>query len=99
MLHRKPDTLDELKNVLNMVNIIRNEGMEMELSYTDLEERCRTRQLYATTPEEEAQCGGECVYVCYIVRCVRYFTSYARHSAWMLAAAQDSASRKLSSTV
>lgn len=30
-LHHKPDTLEELKQVLNTVNIIRNEGMAMEL--------------------------------------------------------------------
>lgn len=58
-LHRKPDTLDELKAVLNTVNRIRNEGMIMELRYTDLEERYRTRQLYAIAPEEIVQCETE----------------------------------------
>jgi dynein heavy chain len=45
--------------VLNTVNIIRNEGMAMELRYIDLEERYRTRLLFATTDEETAQCTDE----------------------------------------
>ena len=57
-LHKKPDTLDELKSVLNTVNIIRNEHMAMELKYADLEERYRTRLLYAQ-PDEVEQCGAE----------------------------------------
>ena len=44
--------------VLNTVNIIRNESMLMELKYADLEERFRTRLLYAM-PEEVNQCNNE----------------------------------------
>nr|Q9SMH3.1 RecName: Full=Dynein-1-alpha heavy chain, flagellar inner arm I1 complex; AltName: Full=1-alpha DHC; AltName: Full=Dynein-1, subspecies f [Chlamydomonas reinhardtii]CAB56598.1 1-alpha dynein heavy chain [Chlamydomonas reinhardtii] len=58
-LHRPPDTLEELKQVLNTVNTIRGESMVMELRYADLEERYRTRLLYATNPEEESQCAHE----------------------------------------
>ncbi len=35
------------------------ESMLMELRYTDLEERYRTRLLYASTPEERSQCEAE----------------------------------------
>ncbi len=58
-LHRQPDSLDELKGVLATVATIRNEGMLMELRYADLEERYRTRVLYATTPQEETLCAEE----------------------------------------
>lgn len=44
--------------MLNTINIIRNESMLMELKYSDLEERYRTRCLYAQ-PEEVAQCASE----------------------------------------
>jgi len=46
-LHKDPDTLDALKHVLNTVATIRSEGMTMELKYSDLEERFRTRVMYA----------------------------------------------------
>ena len=58
-LHRPPATLEELKQVLNTVNTIRHENMVMELRYTDLEERFRTRRLYAVTFEEKAQADAE----------------------------------------
>ncbi|KAL6757976.1 dynein heavy chain, N-terminal region 1-domain-containing protein, partial [Haematococcus lacustris] len=58
-VRRQPDTLDELKHVLNTVSIIRNEGAAMELRYIDLEERYRTRLLYASQPEDEVQCQAE----------------------------------------
>ncbi|GMH41526.1 hypothetical protein BSKO_09436 [Bryopsis sp. KO-2023] len=47
-LRKTPETLDELKEVLNTVNTIRTSGMRMELDYLDLEERFRTRVLYAS---------------------------------------------------
>ena len=56
---RPPATLDELKAVLGTVNTIRHEGMAMELRYCDLEERYRTRVLYAFTPEESTACQQE----------------------------------------
>ncbi len=58
-LHRHPETLDELKAVLATVATIRNEGAAMELKYADLEERYRTRLLYASSPAEAAQCAEE----------------------------------------
>jgi len=65
-LHRPPDSLEELKKVLNIVNIIRNESMGMELKYVDLEERARTRLLYAQTDEEVTQCSNELRSACEI---------------------------------
>ncbi|GLI59150.1 hypothetical protein VaNZ11_000978 [Volvox africanus] len=63
-LHRPPSTLEELKQVLNTVNTIRGESMVMELRYTDLEERYRTRMLYSTNPEETATCESELKSAC-----------------------------------
>ncbi|KXZ49756.1 DHC2 protein [Gonium pectorale] len=63
-LHRPPSTLEELKQVLNTVNQIRGESMVMELRYTDLEERYRTRLLYATNPDETATCEAELKSAC-----------------------------------
>ena len=52
-LHNEPSTLDALKHVLNTVATIRAEGMNMELKYSDLEERFRTRVMYAQPQELE----------------------------------------------
>ncbi len=40
-LHKTPVTLEELKQVLNIINTIRSTSMNMELRYVDLEERFR----------------------------------------------------------
>ena len=40
-LHKPPATLEELKQVLNVINTIRSTSMNMELRYVDLEERFR----------------------------------------------------------
>lgn len=40
-LHKTPATLEELKQVLNVINTIRSTSMIMELRYVDLEERFR----------------------------------------------------------
>ena len=44
---QEPATLDELKALLGVVASVRSEGMAMELAAADLEERYRTRLLYA----------------------------------------------------
>ncbi|GBG66223.1 hypothetical protein CBR_g57826 [Chara braunii] len=41
-----PDTLEDLKFVLNIVAEVKMMSMKMELDYTDVEERYRTRELY-----------------------------------------------------
>lgn len=58
-LHKEPATLEELKQVLNTVAKIRNESMGMELQYTDLEERFRTRVMYAQGEEDGVNCTAE----------------------------------------
>ncbi len=45
--------------MLATVSAIRGEGMVMELRYTDLEERARTRLLYASSAAEQATCEEE----------------------------------------
>ena len=40
-LHKTPATLEELKQVLNVINTIKSTSMNMELRYVDLEERFR----------------------------------------------------------
>jgi hypothetical protein len=40
-LHKTPVTLEELKQVLNIINTIKSTSMNMELRYVDLEERFR----------------------------------------------------------
>lgn len=44
-----PATLDELKELLAVVAAVRSEGMMVELRCGDLEERYRTRLLYAVS--------------------------------------------------
>ena len=44
-LHKVPVTLEELKQVLNVINTIRSTSMNMELRYVDLEERFRSAGL------------------------------------------------------
>lgn len=55
---QNPETLEDLKEVLSVITTIRNEGMVMELKYTDLEERFSTRIQYAQG-EDLAQFQGE----------------------------------------
>ncbi|MCO5597848.1 hypothetical protein L7F22_051932 [Adiantum nelumboides] len=54
---QKPESLEELKLVLNVVAEIQSSGMDIELEYLDLEERSRTRVLYGITnkPEDTSQ--------------------------------------------
>ena len=49
-LHKTPATLEELKQVLNVINTIKSTSMVMELRYVDLEERFRQ--------VEHVKCGG-----------------------------------------
>ncbi|DBA95316.1 TPA: Dynein heavy chain cytoplasmic [Trebouxia sp. C0006] len=58
-LHKAPVTLEELKQVLNIINTIKSTSMNMELRYVDLEERFRTRVLYAPA---ESRAGLETEY-------------------------------------
>eukprot|EP00983_Pelagomonas_calceolata_P097703 1158274-Pelagomonas_calceolata.AAC.20 len=60
-LHKEPNTLEALKHVLNTVATIRSEGMTMELKYSDLEERFRTRVMYAQ-PQELDQANEQLVH-------------------------------------
>lgn len=48
-LHKTPVTLEELKQVLNVINSIRTTSMNMELRYVDLEERFRQACLFCGT--------------------------------------------------
>ena len=50
----QPETLEELKGVLNNIAEVRSDSMSVELEYLDLEERHRTRELYALDFAEEA---------------------------------------------
>jgi len=52
-LHAVPETLDDLKAVLNVIADIRSMAMQMEIDYTDLEERYRTRSLYNLKQDED----------------------------------------------
>ena len=45
-LHKTPVTLEELKQVLNVINTIKSTSMNMELRYVDLEERFRQAGLH-----------------------------------------------------
>ena len=56
-LYTTPDTLEDLKRVLNTISTIRSEGMVTELVYADLEERFRTRLQYAQPEDVEAFTG------------------------------------------
>lgn len=73
-LHKEPDTLETLKHVLNIVATIRSEGMTMELKYLDLEERYRTRVMYAQPQDMDAaneqMLQAQQVCVCLFVLCV-----------------------------
>eukprot|EP00249_Psilotum_nudum_P005432 c18873_g1_i1 orf=354-1541(+) len=57
VLLQKPETLDELKVVLNTVAEIQSSGLEIELEYQNLEEQSRIRDLYGiiNRPEDVAQ--------------------------------------------
>lgn len=53
-LKRSPDTLDDLKFVLETISDIHAHSMEVELRYRDIEERYRTLALYRIpVPDEE----------------------------------------------
>jgi hypothetical protein len=52
-----PATLDELQAVLGVVAAVRGEGMMMELRCGELEERYRTRLLYAVRAERFRRAG------------------------------------------
>ena len=55
-LDRNPDTLDDLKFILNMVAEIQARSMEMELQYSVLEEKYRTLRMYQyPVTDEEAE--------------------------------------------
>ena len=45
-VHKTPVTLEELKQVLNVINNIKSTSMNMELHYVDLEERFRQAGLH-----------------------------------------------------
>jgi len=45
-LKRPPDTLEDLKFVLRVIADIRDKSLEVELRYTDLQERYRTLLMY-----------------------------------------------------
>ena len=52
-LDRNPDTLDDLKFILNMVAEIGGRSMEMELQYAALEDKYRTLRMYAYDVSDE----------------------------------------------
>ncbi|KAJ7569126.1 hypothetical protein O6H91_01G062100 [Diphasiastrum complanatum] len=52
-LHQLPESLEDLKMVLNTLAEIQRSGMEMEIEYLDLEERNRTRELYGLTNDQD----------------------------------------------
>ena len=55
-LDRPPDTLEDLKFVLNMVAEIGSRSMEMELHHTLLEEKYRTLRMYGyLVSDDEAE--------------------------------------------
>eukprot|EP00898_Chlorokybus_atmophyticus_P006649 jgi/Chlat1/6986/Chrsp56S00523 len=57
-LHKPPETLEDLKFVLNVVASLHAQSMQMEIEYVDLEERYRTRETYglkAADPAEAAR--------------------------------------------
>lgn len=56
-LHKTPVTLEELKQVLNIIHTIKSTSMNMELRYVDLEERFR----YVTNPLTVYSCPICCV--------------------------------------
>lgn len=56
---QEPTTLDELKEVLGIVAAVRGEGMMMELRCSELEERYRTRLLYAVGEVAAAQFAAD----------------------------------------
>uniref|UniRef100_A0A383W4S5 Dynein-1, subspecies f n=1 Tax=Tetradesmus obliquus TaxID=3088 RepID=A0A383W4S5_TETOB len=58
-LQQQPEDLEQLKGVLHVVNSIRSGGMQMELQCSDLQERYRTRLLYAITEAEQAVAAAE----------------------------------------
>jgi dynein heavy chain len=54
-LERQPDTLEDLKFILNLVTEIAARSMDIELQYTELEERYRTLRMYGyDVPDDEA---------------------------------------------
>ena len=54
-LDKEPDTLDDLKAVLNLVAFIQRSSMETELEYGRMEEWYRTLRMYGhPIPDDEA---------------------------------------------
>lgn len=54
-LDRTPDTLEDLKFILNLIAKITAESMEIELQFSSLEEKYRTLRMYAfAVPDDEA---------------------------------------------
>ena len=54
-LDRHPDTLEDLKYILNMIAEIGARSMVIELRYSALEEKYRTLRMYGyAVPQEEA---------------------------------------------
>ena len=53
-LDREPDSLDDLKAILNLVAEISSKSMEIELQYTALEEKYRTLRMYGFPTTDEA---------------------------------------------
>eukprot|EP01116_Phalansterium_solitarium_P024846 TRINITY_DN921_c0_g1_i7.p1 TRINITY_DN921_c0_g1~~TRINITY_DN921_c0_g1_i7.p1 ORF type:complete len:1316 (+),score=676.84 TRINITY_DN921_c0_g1_i7:209-4156(+) len=45
-LGRRPDTMDDLKFILNIIAYVSGASMDVEMRYADIEERYRTLQLY-----------------------------------------------------
>eukprot|EP00879_Flechtneria_rotunda_P031723 GHRR01034677.1.p1 GENE.GHRR01034677.1~~GHRR01034677.1.p1 ORF type:complete len:135 (+),score=57.93 GHRR01034677.1:430-834(+) len=58
-LQEQPDDLEQLKAVLHVISTIRSGGMQMELQSSDLQERYRTRLLYAITAAERESAAAE----------------------------------------
>jgi dynein heavy chain len=55
-MEQAPETLEELKFVLNVISEVRTKSMDMELEYSDIEERYRTLRMYAhAVTAEEAE--------------------------------------------
>ena len=52
-IHIECNTLDDLKSVLKIIAWVRNGDMEMELEYTDVEERFQTRRIYDVGMNED----------------------------------------------
>merc|ERR1711871_1507795 len=55
-MDRSTDTLEDLKFILNVITEIHDRSMDIELQYTDIEERYRTLRMYKhPISEDEAE--------------------------------------------